>query len=317
MKLGEMYQLAIRVGREADPRGPERLKKVLADTQREYDELKEKDREFFDTERLSNPYHDTRIINGSPDEEVGSVLVGIDMEVGELVLADRLKQKRSLDLVLTHHPEGRALTRFYDVMWMQADILHSMGVPITVAEGILRERVKQVANRVLPVNHNRAADAARLLDLPFLCVHTPADNLVTRHLGKLFDEKGPDKVGEVVDLLMEIPEYRHFAGLGAGPEIVSGAAKNRCGKVMVDMTGGTEGSKEAFERLASTDVGTIVGMHMSEDNLKEAEKNYINVVIAGHMASDTIGINLFLDEVDREGQMEVISASGFQRIPRT
>jgi putative NIF3 family GTP cyclohydrolase 1 type 2 len=86
---------------------------------------------------------------------------------------------------------------------------------------------------------------------------------------------------------------------------------------MVDMTGGTEGSKEAFERLARTEVGTIVGMHMSEDNLKEAEKNHINVVIAGHMSSDTIGINLLLDEIDKVEPMEIISTSGFERIRRT
>ncbi len=316
MKLGAMYQEAIRAGREADPRGPERLDKVLKETNREYRELKEKDKEFFDTERLTNPYHDTRIVYGSPETEVKSILVGVDMEVGELVLADRLREKRSLDLVLTHHPEGRALTRFYDVMWMQADILHSMGVPITVAEGILRDRVKEVANRILPVNHTRAADAARLLELPFLCVHTPADNQVTRHLQELFDENAPDNMEEVLDLLMEIPEYRHFAGLGVRPEIVSGAAKNRCGKVMVDMTGGTEGSKEAFEKLATTEVGTVVGMHMSADNIKEAEKNHINVVIAGHMASDTIGINLILDEIDTKEAMDIISTSGFERIRR-
>lgn len=316
MKLGDIYKLAIRAGMDADPRGEKRLKKVLADTQKEYDGLKEKDREFFDRERLEHPFHDTRIAYGSPEVEVKSMLVGVDMEVGELVLADRLREKRSLDLVMTHHPEGRALTRFYDVMWMQADILHSMGVPITVAEGILKDRVKQVANRILPVNHTRASDAARLLDLPFLCVHTPADNMVTRHLQKIFDTKKPENVGEVMELLMEVPEYRHFAGLGVGPEVVAGAETGRCGKVMVDMTGGTEGSKEAFEKLARTEVGTIVGMHMSEDNIKEAEKNHINVVIAGHMSSDTIGINLILDEIDKVEPMEIISTSGFERIRR-
>lgn len=317
MKLGDIYQTAIRVGRESDPRGPEGLKRSLEETQKEFDELKEKDRKFFDTERLTNPYHDTRIVNGSPDTEVKSLLVGIDMEVGELVLADRLREKRGLDLVLTHHPEGRALTRFYDVMWMQTDILHSVGVPITVAEGLLRERIKQVANRILPANHSRAADAARLLDLPFLCVHTPADNLVTRFLQNLFDGKKPNQVGEVVDMLMEIPEYRHFSAQGVAPEIVAGGGKNRCGGVMVDMTGGTEGSKDVFERLARTEIGTIVGMHMSEDHLKEAEKNHINVIIAGHMASDTIGINLFLDAVEKEEPLEIISTSGFERMRRS
>jgi putative NIF3 family GTP cyclohydrolase 1 type 2 len=316
MKLGDIYKQAVRAGMDADPRGEKRLKKVLADTRKEYDGLKEKEREFFDMERLDHPFHDTRIAYGSPDVEVKSMLVGVDMEVGELVLADRLREKRSLDLVFTHHPEGRALTRFYDVMWMQADVLHSMGVPITVAEGILKDRIKQVANRILPVNHTRASDAARLLDLPFLCVHTPADNMVTRHLQDIFDTKSPESVGEVMELLMEVPEYRHFAALGVGPEVVAGSEKSRCGRVMVDMTGGTEGSKEAFEKLARTEVGTIVGMHMSEDNLKEAEKNYINVVIAGHISSDTIGINLILDEIDKVEPLEIICTSGFERIRR-
>jgi putative NIF3 family GTP cyclohydrolase 1 type 2 len=317
VKLGEIYRLAIEAGRESDPRGPERLEKVLADVKREFEELAEEKREFFDAERLTNPYHDTRIVYGSPDTEIRSMLVGVDMEVGELVLADRLREKQSLDLVLTHHPEGRALARFHDMMWMQADVLHSMGVPITVAEGILRERVKQVANRVLPINHTRAADAARLLDLPFLCVHTPADNLVTRHLQKLFDGKKPGTLREVMDLLMEIPEYRHYSRLGVPPEIAAGSPGNSSGRIMVDMTGGTEGSKEAFERLARTEVGTVVGMHLSEEHIKEAEKNHINVVIAGHMASDAIGINLFLDRLDEYEPIEIITTSGFERIGRT
>jgi hypothetical protein len=317
MKLGAIYDLAVRVGREADPRGPDRIERELAQEKKHYGELKKKDRELYDTERLSNPYHDTRIVHGSPETEVRTILVGIDMEVGELVLADRLREKRSVDLVLTHHPEGRALARFFDVMWMQTDILHAMGVPVAQAEGILRGRIKQVANRMHPVNHTRAADAARLLDLPFLCVHTPADNLVTRFLTDLFAAGTLDRVGDIMELLMEIPEYRHFAAIGAAPEIVAGTETSRCGGIMVDMTGGTEGSKEAFAKLARTDVGTIVGMHMSEDNLKEAEKNNINVIIAGHMSSDAIGVNLFLDAVDGTDPLETIETSGFVRIRRT
>jgi hypothetical protein len=316
MKLGAIYDLAVQVGREADPRGRERIELELAQEKKHFDGLTDKQKELYDAERLSNPYHDTRIVNGSPDSEIRSILVGIDMEVGELVLADRLREKRTLDLVLTHHPEGRALARFFDVMWMQTDILHAMGVPVAQAEGVLRGRIKQVANRMHPVNHTRAADAARLLALPFLCVHTPSDNLVTRFLADRFEEKKPDRVGDIMELLMDIPEYRHFAAVGAAPELVAGTEKSRCGGVMVDMTGGTEGAKEAFEKLSRTEVGTIVGMHMSEENLKEAEKNNINVIIAGHMSSDTIGINLFLDAVDRVDPVEVIETSGFVRIRR-
>lgn len=317
MKLGEIYKLAVKIGQEADPRGRERIEKVLADIRQEHEELKAKEREFFDLERLTNPYADTRVLHGSEDTEVKSIMVGIDMEVGELVLADRIREKRRLDLVLAHHPEGRALTNFYDVMWMQVDILHRVGVPITVAEGMLKDRVKEVSRRILPVNHTRAQDAARLLDIPFLCVHTPGDNLVTRFLQSAMDKGSPETVREILDLLMELPEYRHFSALGVRPLVVAGAEKNRAGKVMVEMTGGTEGSKEAFEKLSRTEVGTIVGMHMTENHIKEAEKHHLNVVIAGHMASDTMGINLFLDEVDKLEPMDVISTSGFERFRRT
>jgi len=56
-------------------------------------------------------------------------------------------------------------------------------------------------------------------------------------------------------------------------------------------------------------------MHMSEEWKKQAEKYHINVVIAGHMASDSIGINLFLDEIEKKG-IEIIPCSGLIRYSR-
>lgn len=72
---------------------------------------------------------------------------------------------------------------------MQADILNKFGVPINVAEDILSDRIKEVQRRVMPINHTRAVDAARLLNIPFMCVHTPADNAVTTYLQQLIDNK--------------------------------------------------------------------------------------------------------------------------------
>ena len=317
MRLDEIYRIAVQAGRDADPRGKERVEKDLAAVKKEYDELKEKDREFFDLERLTNPYADTRILNGAPDTEVQTILVGIDMEVGELVLADRLREKRRLDLVLTHHPEGRALAKLGDVMGMQADILNAFGVPIATAEGILGSRIAEVSRRLLPVNHTRAVDAARLLGLPFMCVHTPGDNNVVAHLQGLFDTKKPETVGEVIEILREIPEYRHSAGLGVPPKAVAGTEKSRAGRVLVDMTGGTEGSKEVFEKLSRTEVGTVVCMHLSEEHIKEAEKHHVNAVIAGHIASDNVGMNLVLDALEKHGPLEILETSGFHRVKRS
>ncbi|MBI5232776.1 MAG: NGG1p interacting factor NIF3 [Deltaproteobacteria bacterium] len=315
MKIKDIYKKAIEKGIDLDPRGAEEVGKDLERAKKEYDELKEKDKKGFDLERLVNPYSDTRILYGDPERDVARALVGIDMEVGEVILADRLKDSnRKIDLIIAHHPEGRALAALYEVMGMQAAVLLKYGVPINVAEDIMEERISEVERRLISANHTRAVDAARLLDIPFMCIHTPSDNAVTSYLQKLFDEKTADRVSDIIDVLNDIPEYKGAGIERAGPKVVVGSKKRRAGKVFVDMTGGTGGSKDVFEKLSQAGVGTIIGMHISDDHRKEAQKHHLNVVIAGHMSSDTLGINLLFDSL-LDG-VEVVSCSGFKRIPR-
>ncbi len=317
MKLRKLYETVVAKGIDADPRGREAVLKSLEKKKKAYGEMKEEDREFFDTESLTNPYADTRILYGTGEEEIETVLVGIDMEMGEILLADRLSQKgRKIDLVIAHHPEGKAYANFYEVMHMQADILKKFGVPINIAEDLLEGRIKEVRRRLAPVNHTRASDMARLLDIPFMCMHTPADNMVAGHLQKTLDEKAPDTLGDILKILKEIPEYREAAKNNAGPHILLGSEGRSAGRIFVDMTGGTEGAKDIFESIANSGINTIVAMHLSEDHREKAEKHHVNVVIAGHISSDNLGINLMLDELQEKGGLEVIACSGFRRFSR-
>jgi putative NIF3 family GTP cyclohydrolase 1 type 2 len=57
-------------------------------------------------------------------------------------------------------------------------------------------------------------------------------------------------------------------------------------------------------------------MHLSEEHRKEAEKNHLNVVMAGHIASDNLGLNLLLDEVLKGSETHILSCSGFLRVSR-
>lgn len=317
MKLKELYRKAVEVGIENDPRGKALVLKELEARQKDLEELKEGEKEFFDRESLENPYADTRILNGSGEEEIATALVGIDMEGGEVLLANALRARGDgLDLILAHHPEGRAYANLYAVMRMQADILHRFGVPISTAEDLMDGRVKEVERKLMPVNHARAVDAARLLGIPFMCLHTVADNMVASYLQREFDDKKPYRVSDILDMLKDIPEYKHAKYHGAGPKIIAGSKERQAGKVFVDMTGGTEGSKEIFESIAQSGINTIVAMHLSEDHRKEAEKNHINVVIAGHISSDNVGLNLLLDEISRAAPLKTLECSGFKRFSR-
>ncbi len=317
MKLREFYGLAIQAGIDADPRGRATVEGELREAQKAYEELKPEDRPSFDREKFRNPYADSRILHGDPEREVKTILAGIDMETPEMLLADRLNEKGAgIGLVLAHHPEGRAYANFYEVMKMQADILNRFGVPINVAESQLSGRMKEVERSLLPVNHTRPVDAARLLDIPLLCLHTPADNMVVHYLQSLFDSEAPDRLKDIVKLLKKIPEYQEAISNNAGPRILVGSDDQRSGRIFVDMTGGTSGSKESIEKLSQSGVGTIVGMHMSEDHRKEAEKHHLHVVIAGHISSDTLGLNLLLDVIEKTEPQTVLACSGFKRIKR-
>ena len=98
--------------------------------------------------------------------------------------------------------------------------------------------------------------------------------------------------------------------------LFNGSEDNRAGKIaLTEITGGTSGSAKIYEKLAAAGIGTIISMHQSEEYRKEAEKYHINVVIAGHISSDSIGMNLFLDELEKKG-IKILPASGLIRYSR-
>jgi len=201
-------------------------------------------------------------------------------------------------------------------MDVEVDILSKYGVPENVAEGIMRERIGEVERRFAPRNHNQAVDAARLLKLAIMCTHTITDNLVHDFMEKLFEKKSPDTVGDIMKILKEIPEYKEAIKGKAGPAIFVGKENYRTGKIApIEFTGGTEPTHEIYERLAIAGVGTVIGMHASEEHRKEAQKYHINLVIAGHISSDSLGMNILLDEFEKSG-IGIIVCSGLIRVKR-
>ena len=313
MKINEIYNLAIQKGIEADFRGREGIEKLLKRKREKYEKLSEKEKEEFDKEALENPYLDTRIYHIVADTEVKKVLAGIDIGPAELLLA---KEIGGIDLIIAHHPLGKGLAHLSDVMDLQCDALNYYGVPINIAEGLMRERISEVARGVNAVNHQRTVDTAKLLGISLMNSHTPCDNLAAKFIKDLIEKENPERIEELMDLLKEIPEYKEAIKIGAGPKIFTGNLENRSGKIAVtELTGGTEPGPKIYEKMANAGIGTVIGMHMQEESKKEAEASNINVVIAGHMSSDSLGMNLFLDELGKRG-IEIVPCSGLIRISR-
>lgn len=325
MTLKQIYNLAIQMGIKTDPRGEKEVQKILNKEKEKFKELKKSQRdplwteqEEFDQEKFFNPYADSRILyDASKDKQIKRVLVGIDLEGPEVLLADRLTEKgKKIDLLIAHHPEGKALASLAEVMHLQEDLLYKFGVSINVAEGIMSPRIAEVARTIAPANHSRAIDMAKILNFSFMCLHTSIDNLVADFIQKKIDKEKPETLGEIIKLLKIIPEYNQATKENVGPKIFVGHSEKKAGKIAIsEITGGTESPKEIYEKLSHAGVGTVIGMHISEANRKEAEKHHINVVIAGHYSSDSLGMNLFLDELEKKG-IEIIPCSGLIRVKR-
>jgi len=311
MTQKQILELAIKMGMKADLRGEEAVKKYLARQKKKFDELPQKKQVEFDKERLSNPYMDSGVWvdDGKP---VKKMLAGIDIGAEEILLAKEL----NIGAVIAHHPLGKGLAVLDEVMHLQAEVLALYGIPINIAESLLKLRISEVGRGVHAVNHYRAVGAAELLKINLMNVHTPADNLLANFLKKEVEKKNPEYVDEVEEIIKSIEEYKKSAKLGTPVELFSGSKENRAGRIaFTEITGGTEGSKDIYRKMANAGVGTIIAMHLSEEHRKNAEAAHINVVVAPHIASDSLGMNLFLDEIEEKG-IEIVPCSGLIRVKR-
>jgi len=318
MTIKQIYHLAIEMGIKADLRGEKSVRSGLKKINEKYSQLSKERQKSFDKEKLMNPYSDTRILAGDLNKEVKRIMAGIDIATGELMVARYLNDQsdRKIDLVLAHHPSGPALADLSDVMHLQAEVLSRYGVPINIAEAVMRPRISEVARGILSINHNQPIDAAKLLQLPLMCVHTPADNLAASFLDKVIKKTKPETLREIIKMLKNIPEYQIATKDKAGPKIFVGSPSASAGRIaLTEITGGTEGAKEIYQNMANVGIGTVIGMHMKEEHRAEAEKAHVNVIIAGHISSDSLGMNLFLDELEKRG-IEIIPCSGLIRVKR-
>jgi hypothetical protein len=293
MKLKEFFQKAVACGINHDPRG----------------------KDFILRSKGKNPYPDTQILYGNLEKEIRDILVGIDIESSELLLADSLRRTdHGLDLVVSHHPQGKALAQLYKVMHIHSKLLEKMGVKKELAQGLMQERIFEVERKLLSGNHLRTVDTARILDIPFVCLHTVADNLAYDFISHLIKKNKPKRIGQIMELLLEVKEYRLALKESVGPRILLGSPSRPVGKVMLEMTGGTEGSKDIFGWLYEAGVRTLICMHLSEEHFRKVKDKNLNIVIAGHISSDTLGLNLLLDEIDNKKELNIFACSGFRRI---
>ncbi len=246
------------------------------------------------------------------DGEVRRVMVGIDVDVGELFLARAL----GVDGVIAHHPVGsRARLGIPAVIERHASQMVAEGIKAPLAEQLMLARKQPIERALHSANYDRVVDAARLLPMPLMNIHLAADILARRFFMdfvRASTRTSGTTVGNLVAALATIPE---MAASLVKPEIWLGAASNQVGRWIVQMAAGLNGGAGIYRTYYEHGINTILAMHLDERDLRELEqlrRPNTNLIITGHMPSDSVGMNRVVDALGQRG-IEVIAGSGVIR----
>jgi putative NIF3 family GTP cyclohydrolase 1 type 2 len=237
-----------------------------------------------------------------PGRNLGTALFGIDIGVGELAAAKQL----GYDLVIAHHPAGgRATVGFPKVLSKHVDILTRHGVPAREARRAVAALRRDAVVRYHAANYDRVPSFARLLGMPFMSIHNPADEIGRRVMDETL-ARGVDakaKVEDAMDVLAALPEFR-----AARTSVVlrMGRRGNALGRYAVVHGAGTNGGFPVARAAFRHGIDTVVYIHIDPGHLTRLHETFgargdRNLIVTGHIASDSIGINAIVRRLREEG----------------
>ncbi|MBU7033058.1 MAG: hypothetical protein HXS53_11035 [Theionarchaea archaeon] len=230
--------------------------------------------------------------------DISAILFAVDLGVPELLLAHQL----GYDCALAHHPQGgRALVKYHEVLWKQRDQLVRAGVPESVATEAARPLIESKKIECHSRNLYHTPSVARVLNMPYLNIHNPLDELGRRIMDDTIHRNtDPDSVvGDVVDALMTLDEFKN-----ASTDILVplGDLENTAGTVVVAHGAGTNGGYPVAKAYFDHGVDTVIYIHIGSADLKKLkEYGKGNLIVTGHISSDMVGINPYLQELRKKG----------------
>ncbi len=228
--------------------------------------------------------------------DIGKVLFGIDAGVPEILLAKQL----AYDAVIAHHPQGgTAVVNFHQVFKRHIQQMTKAGVPREEAEKAVTKKLQVLEVQRHTQNYGHAVDVAKLLKMPYMNIHTPLDEVGRR----IMSEQIHSRINEnstVQDVVSALKELNEFKKAVTEIKIRLGKAENLAGKVVMSHGAGTNGGYEIAKTYFKHGVGTVVYIHISPLDLEKLNaEGKGNLVVTGHIASDSVGINPLIHELEK------------------
>ncbi len=243
-----------------------------------------------------------------PGTDVRRVLIGIDIGASELALA----KESGFDLALSHHPMGgTAFVDFHHVVERHVGQLEAAGVPHDEAAEAVVGLVEEARIRNRSRNYDHAPSIARLLDIAYMNIHTPLDEIGCRRMARAVATLAPtDTVADLITRLRE--SFGEFRNALTPIEPLVGALGSPLGRIVVSHAAGTNGGYRIAKAYFDHGVDTVIYIHCLPSDVRRLREEFPqgkNLVVTGHIASDSVGINPFIDALRGE-EIEVTAITG-------
>jgi hypothetical protein len=270
----------------------------------------------MDTERMMRIALDMANLDETPGDSgvhhsgsgITRVLIGIDLKQAELKLAKDL----GYDCAIGHHPSaGSSILRYHEVLLRHIDQMVKAGVPEDVARGVMLETVESRRIFGSMQNYDHVPSIARLLDMPYLNVHTPLDEIGRRRMAEAVDKLDADATVE--SLIAHFYEtFGEFRNAETSIEVRVGKPTNRLGRVAVAHGAGTNGGYPVAKAYFDHGIDTVLYIHCRPEDSRKLKQEFADaktLIVTGHIASDSVGINPYIDRLSEEG-LDVTRFSG-------
>ncbi|MBU1700054.1 MAG: hypothetical protein KJ831_07875, partial [Candidatus Eisenbacteria bacterium] len=207
------------------------------------------------------------------------------------------------------------LLRFADVLSRHVEFMTAHGVPEPVARDAVGELIYDARCQAQAANYDRAPSMARRLQIPYMNIHLPLDEIGRKRMVAVVDSLDP--AATVKELLgafeHRLPECRAAA---TEIELRVGLASHPIGHAAVIHAAGTNGGIPVARALYNHGVDTVIYIHCSGPDSRRLNQDFHdqgrNLIVIGHMTGDSLGINPFAEELISRG-LDVTCMSGIIR----
>jgi len=219
-------------------------------------------------------------------KNIKKILMAIDVGTAELLLAKQL----GCDGVIAHHPIGLAHVNFYKVFDRHVDFMIERGVPKRIARQAVVKLKERVQTRSHADIYSEVAAAARELGMPLVNVHQPCDEYMRQVILQAIKSGKTDYVSDIVSSISQITEFRNAA---TKVQVKLGSEGNKAGRWVLVVAAGTNGGYPIAKAYLQHGISTIIYLHVDFGDLSKMREDNLdgNLVVMGHLAGDSIGLN--------------------------